>query len=536
MPIWLDIAVGLIGGLGLFLFGIQMMASGMQKAAGDKLRRILEVLTSRPWLAAVTGVMVTFLIQSSSTTTVMVVGFANAGIMSLAQAAGTILGANVGTTLTAQIISFNIKDIALPAIGVGAFLNFFGRRRLHKYLGQTLLGFGLLFLGLITMSKGMSPLAEMESVTRVLISFSRIPLLGVLVGAVFTAMLQSSSAATGVIIALSLEDMLTLESALPLILGTNLGTCITVIFASIGANLVARRAALAHILFNAIGVIVFLLLLGPFAELVRETASSIPRQIANAHTLFNVFSTILLLPFFKYFISLIKTLVPGEEKEMSVGSRYLDKRMLRAPAAALAASRQELLRMGGIARDMLSDSIDVFIKNDAKKIPHVEQMEELLDDLEKEITVYLAELSQHSLTQQQSNTVTGLMFATNDMERIGDHAQNIMQLSLTKIEDKLPFSEAALQEIREMYEKVESMFANAMLAFEREDVEKAREVIREDDVIDYLEKKLRQRHIERINEKRCYPSSGVIYLDVLSNLERIADHATNIAEVVNGNI
>lgn len=529
-----DMAFGLIGGLGLFLFGIQMMASGMQKAAGDKLRHILEVLTSRPWMAVITGIIVTFLIQSSSTTTVMVVGFANAGIMTLAQAVGVIIGSNVGTTLTAQIISFDIDFLALPAIGLGAFLNFFGRRRFHKYVGQAILGFGLLFLGLMTMSAGMRPLQDMSFFQEMIIAFSDYPLLGVMVAAVFTALLQSSSASTGVIISLSLNDMITFEAAIPLILGTNLGTCITVILASVGANLAARKTAVAHVFFNVFGVIIVLLLLKPFSFVILESADTIPRQVANAHTLFNVFNTLVVLVFFNKFTALINKLVPGEEKEVEKGSKFLDRRMLKTPEPAIAGARQEIIRMGRIAREMVRDAVDVFLKNDSKKIRHVYQMEDLIDGLEKELNFFIADLSQHSLTHNQSLMVSKLMTVTNDIERIGDHAENIIQLAEDKIEERLPYSEEAINQLEELYAAVDYMLKYSIIAFENEDTDLARKVIKEDDEVDYIEKKLRQRHIKRINEKRCHPLSGVLFLDILSNLERIADHATNIAEATTG--
>jgi phosphate:Na+ symporter len=253
-----------LGGLGLFLFGIQIMASGMQKAAGDRFRRILEVLTNKPILGVLTGIIVTLLVQSSSTSTVMVVGFANAGLMNLSQAISVIIGANIGTTVTAQIVSFKIGVVVFPAIGIGSLLNFFGRRRFQRYLGQTILGFGLLFLGMTTMSDGMSPLRELEAFHILLAQFSTYPVLGILCGALFTALVQSSSASTGVIIALTMQDLIPFESAVPLVLGTNIGTCITAVLASIGANVAARRAAVAHVLFNLIGVTIALILLGTF--------------------------------------------------------------------------------------------------------------------------------------------------------------------------------------------------------------------------------------------------------------------------------
>jgi len=521
-----------LGGLGLFLFGIQIMASGMQKAAGDRFRKILEMLTNNPILGVFTGLVVTMLIQSSSTSTVMVVGFANAGMMNLSQAISVIIGANIGTTITAQIVSFKIGVIALPAIGFGSLLNFFGRRRFYRYLGQTILGFGLLFLGITTMSNGMIPLREYEAFHQMLAQFSRYPVLGILCGAVFTALVQSSSASTGVIIALTMQNLVPFHAAVPLVLGTNIGTCVTALLASIGANVAARRAAVAHILFNIVGVILALIFLKPFTELILETATTVPRQVANTHTIFNILNTILFVAFLKHFTALVCRIVPGEDLKVEFGPKYLDPRILKTPSVAIGGAKKELLRMAGIARDMLDESMQVFLRDDLKKIKHIEQMEELVDGLEKEINIYLADLSQHSLSSGQSKQVAALMSAANDLERIGDHAENIMQLSELKTEERLPFSTTAMEEIAAMYEKVASMLERSIRAFEHEDLEQAREVVSEEDVIDDEEKILRKRHIERINTKKCYPGAGVIYLDLLSNLERVADHANNIAHLV----
>lgn len=526
------VAVSLIGGLGLFLFGIQMMASGMQKAAGDKLRRFLEILSHKPLMGVLTGIVVTMLIQSSSSTTVMVVGFANAGLINLAQAVSVIIGANIGTTVTAQIISFNIYALAYPAIGIGSLLNFFGRRRLYRYLGQAILGFGLLFLGIMTMSTGVIPLKQWPAFHYLLVKFSNNPLLGVLFGALFTAVIQSSSAATGVIIALSTQGLISLPSAIPLVLGTNIGTCITAVLASIGTNITARRAAMAHILFNLIGVVLALIFINPFTNLVLSTAHSVPRQIANAHTIFNLTNTVIVMSLLNYFIKLVNHIIPGPEAMVDLKPKYLDRRILKTPPMAIGGAKMELLRMASLAREMLADSIQSFLHNDLKKVQHIEQMEELLDGLEKEINVYLAEVSQHSLTPQQSKSVAGYMSAANDLERIGDHSQNILQLAIEKYENRLPFSETALQELQLIYNKVDSTLSKAIRAFELEDLNLAQKVINEDDEIDEVEKDLRQSHIQRINQKSCHPSSGVIYLDVLSNLERIADHANNLAEGV----
>lgn len=529
---FIKIAISLIGGVGLFLFGIQMMASGMQKAAGDRLRRFLEILTHRPIMGVLTGIFVTVLIQSSSSTTVMVVGFANAGLINLAQAVSVIIGANIGTTVTAQIVSFNIYALAYPAIGIGSFLNFFGRRRLYRYLGQAILGFGFLFLGIMTMSNGVIPLKELPAFHHFLLTFSANPLLGVLAGALFTAVIQGSGATAGVIIALSTQGLIPLASAIPLILGSNIGTCITAMLASVGTNIIARRAAVAHILFNVIGVALALIFINPFTDLVLGTAHTIPRQVANAHTIFNLANTAFVLLFFNVFLRLVNRIVPGPEGLVGLKPKYLDQRILKTPPMAIGGVKMELLRMASLAQEMLGKTIHSFLHSDLREVQHIDQMEELLDGLEKEINVYLAEVSQHSLTPRQSNSIAGYMSAANDLERIGDHSQNILQLAIAKYEERLPFTEAALEELKLLYSKVDAVINKAIRAFESEDFTLALEVIDDDDEIDEMEKELRQRHIQRINQKSCHPSSGVIYLDVLSNLERIADHANNLAEGV----
>lgn len=544
--VW-NLVTQLIGGLGLFLFGMQLMASGMQKAAGDRLRRILEVLTSNPVIAALTGIIVTVLVQSSSTTTVMVVGFANAGLMTLSQAIGTILGANIGTTITAQMVSqvaiFKASNLMYPAIGVGAVLNFFGKRRTYKYVGQAILGFGILFLGMTVMSDAMKPLRELPAFMDLMARFGVNPVLGVLIGAAFTAAVQSSSASTGLIIAMSLQGILTLNAAVALILGTNIGTCITALLASIGASLSAKRAAVAHIVFNVCGVIVALIFFHPFVEIIQsitfdypDMATRVTREAANAHTIFNVISTLIVLPFFKYFVAAVTHIIPGEEVAMELGPKYLDKRILKTPAVAIGGVRQECLRMAGLAREMVGEALQVFLKEDRKLMQQVLQKEDLVDSLEKEITIYLAELAQHSLSIEQAQHVSALMHTVNDLERIGDHAQNIVHLAEIKMEEGLPFSEKAADELQEMYGKVDDMLARAIEAFEKEDEELAKAVVDQDDVVDHMERTLRKSHITRINEKVCFPPSGVIYLDVISNFERIADHATNFAQVVLGEV
>jgi len=288
----------------------------------------------------------------------------------------------------------------------------------------------------------------------------------------------------------------------------------------------------AHLLFNVFGVILALFFIGPYTELIQGTAATVPRQVANAHTAFNVFNSAIFLIFLKPFTRLVCHLVPGPDDAVEAGPTYLDSRMLHTPAVAIGGAKKELLRMAGIAQEMLHDTVQAFIGNDLRNVKQIEQMEDLIDGLEKEINIYLADLSQQSLTQRQSKRIAAFMSAANDLERIGDHCQNILQLAETKADERLPFSDEALDEISMLYRKVEAMLEQAIICFKESDKELALEVIKGDDEIDILEKTLRKSHIERINTKKCYPPSGVIYLDVISNLERIADHATNIAQLV----
>lgn len=531
-----NIIFGVFGGLGLFIFGMKLMSEGLQRAAGDKLRKMIEFLTFNRYIAIITGLIVTMLVQSSSTTTVMVVGFANAGLMNLSQAIGTILGARIGTTVTAQIIAFNITDAALPLIGIGVIMTFFIRRRVYRNIGQAVLGFGLLFFGLSVMGDRMGELRESPAAIEFLANFGQYQLLGVLAGALFTAIIQSSSASTGVIIVLSSQGVLDLDAALALALGTCVGTTVTALLASIGTNLIARRVAVAHVIFNTLGACIFIWFLGPVADMVRLTSTEVARQIAWGHTFFATASTLFYLPFIPLFTRLIAIIVPGEEAEIKPGPQYLDRRLVRTPSMALTAAKREVERMATLAGEMLDDAIKMLVQTDPKLLQVVERKEDIVDDLESEIAVYLSEVSQQSITPAQGREVANYYHAINDIERIGDHAHNIAQLFEEKIELNFPFSQQAAEEIKRMYLKTREVNTKAVTAFKAKDLVLAREVIIDDNAIDRLEKQLRDSHIQRVNHGNCFPPSGVIFLDVIANLERIGDHSTNLAQAVLGEL
>ncbi len=530
----IDIALGVFGGLGLFIFGMKLMSEGLQRAAGDKLRRMIELLTFNRYIALITGVIVTMLVQSSSTTTVMVVGFANASLMTLNQAVGTILGARIGTTVTAQIIAFRITDAALPLIGVGMILTFFLRRRLHKNIGQAVLGFGLLFFGLSVMADRLSELRETVAFIELLATFGQYRLLGVLAGALFTALIQSSSAATGVIIVLGSQGILNLDAALALALGTCVGTSVTALLASIGTNVTARRVAVAHILFNTLGALIFVWFLTPVSDMIALTSNDIGRQIAWGHTFFATASTLLFLPLVPVFVRLIKAMIPGQEEEVQAGPQYLDRRLLRTPTMAIGAARKEIERMAVIAAGMVDESMKMLRSKDSSILNKVERKEDVVDELESEIAVYMAEISQQSIDSTQSRELANYYHAINDIERIGDHAHNIAQLLEEKIEKSFPFSDEAVEELQKMYFLTREVTQKAVTAFANDDHELARQVIIDDLAIDRMEKRFRESHIARVNCGQCFPPSGVIFLDIITNLERIGDHNTNIAQVVLG--
>ncbi|MDD2359345.1 MAG: Na/Pi cotransporter family protein [Syntrophaceticus schinkii] len=529
----LNVIFGVLGGLALFLFGMKIMGEGLQKVAGDKIRKILERVTRYPVVAVLLGAVTTAAIQSSSATTVLVVGFVNAGLMTLKQAIGVIMGANIGTTITAQLIAFKLTDYVFLIIAIGFCINFFSKRRVYHYVGQFILGIGILFLGLDVMSNAVVPLRGSPVFLDFIASFSRYPLLGVLVGIIITCVVQSSAATIGMLIALASQDIITFNAAIPVLFGDNIGTCITALLASIGTNLNARRAAVAHVMFNVTGTLIFLILLPWFREFVYFISPSEPaRLIANAHTSFNILNTCLFLPFVGAFTKLIEKLLPGTVEIEEKGPIYLDERMFDTPAVALSLATKEIIRMGNIASRSLESAMQGFYEKNERFLEATKEDEEIIDELEREITFYLAKLSQKGFSQTLSGRHTGLLHAVKDIERVGDHAENIAELAWVRIEENLPYSEFAIKELEEMYTLVSEVYKNALGALQEESKVKARLAVQVELFIDQKEKELRNSHLKRLNKGICYPTSGVIFLDIISNLERIGDHANNVAEVV----
>ncbi|GAA3657239.1 Na/Pi cotransporter family protein [Asaccharospora irregularis] len=534
----MEIVISLMGGLGLFLYGMNLMAEGLQKSAGTKLKKIIELLTSNLLMGVLVGTGVTAVIQSSSATTVMVVGFVNAGIMSLTQAMGVIMGANIGTTMTAQLVSFDLNGMAPVAIGVGIILYLFGNKPKIKNMAEILIGFGILFTGMDFMKNAVEPLQEYKGFTDLLVTFGNYPLLGLLLGFGITAIVQSSSASMGMLLALASQGLIPLNAALPILYGQNIGTCVTSLISSIGASRNARRAAMMHLIFNVLGTVIFLIVLNkPVVSLVTSmNPGNVARQIANTHTLFNVISVIILLPFTKYIIKLAIKLVPDKENDLEEEEtkiiKYIDARMLETPSIALVNTVKETLRMGDKAKESLKAAMEGIFEHSSAKIEKTFRRERLINELQKSILHYLLDLSKTSLDEDSREVVDVLFNTVNDIERVGDHAKNIAELVQTALDTDIVFSAQGKAELEDMYNKVISTYTYALEAMRTDDVDLACKVIKMEEQVDIMEKSCRANHMHRLNNNSCSIDNGVIYLDIVSNLERVSDHAVNIAQQV----
>ena len=532
----MEIAINLMGGLGLFLYGMNLMGDGLQKSAGSKLKSIIELLTSNVFMGVIVGTLVTAIIQSSSATTVMVVGFVNAGIMTLPQAIGVIMGANIGTTMTAQLISLNLVGLAPMAIGIGMVFYLFSAKPNVKHTSEILIGFGILFTGMEFMKEAVIPLAEFKGFTDALVAFGHRPILGVLLGFGITAIIQSSSASMGILLALSSQGLLPLSAALPILYGDNIGTCVTSLLSSIGASRNGRRAATMHLVFNIIGTIIFMLVLTkPITMIVNHlNPNDISRQIANSHTLFNVINVIILLPFSNLLVKLTLKLIPEKEDEIEDRKivKYIDERMMETPSLALSNTVKEILRMGDKAKKSLINSMGGLLEKSEPKIEKCFKEEETINILQKTILNYLLKLSKTSLNNESRESVDALFNTVNDIERIGDHAENIAELAQILVEKDLSLSKEGSEELIEMYNKVVDNYTYALRAMENSDIDLACKVIKMEEKIDIIEKSCRENHMRRLNESSCTIDNGVVYLDVISNLERISDHSVNIAQQV----
>lgn len=532
----MEIVIGIMGGLGLFLFGMNLMGEALEKAAGNKLKKIIELLTSNIFMGVIIGTLVTAVIQSSSATTVMVVGFVNAGIMTLPQAVGVIMGANIGTTVTAQLVSINMDGLAPVALGIGIILYLFGGKPKTKHIAEVLIGFGILFTGMDFMKEAVKPLAEYSGFTNALLTFGKYPILGLLLGFGITAIIQSSSASMGMLVVLASQGLIPLNSALPILYGQNIGTCVTSLLSSIGASISAKRAALIHLIFNILGTIIFLLFLNKIvvAGVTYMDPNNVARQIANVHTIFNIASTLILLPFNKIIIKMATRLIPdnhAEDDDVKV-VKFIDDRIIETPSIALVNVEKETLRMGEKAKQSLDSAMKGIMEKSEKDLSSTLKKEKIINELQKTILNYLLKLSKAPLNEESREVIDSLFNTVNDIERIGDHAENLAELGESSIANGVTFSEQAKSELNDMYNKVLSTYTYALESMRTSDVDLACKVIKMEEQVDIMEKSCRINHVRRLNNNMCSIDTGIIYLEIITNLERISDHAVNIAQQV----
>lgn len=534
-----ELIFSFIGGLGIFLFGIKSMGDGLQKSAGDKLRDILDKFTTNPLMGVLAGMLVTILIQSSSGTTVITVSLVSAGFMTLRQAIGVIMGANIGTTVTAFIIGLDVGAYALPILAVGAMMLFFFKNKKINNVGQIFFGFGALFYGLELMSGAMKPLRSLESFHDLTVQLSDNPILAVVAGTLFTVVVQSSSATIGILQGLYTEGLVDLQAALPILFGDNIGTTITAVLASIGASIAARRAAATHVLFNLIGTVIFLILLIPYTALVSWMQSAWDLNpsmtIAFAHGTFNITNTLIQLPFVALLAWIVTKLIPGEEKMADFHAKTLDPAVIQqSPSVALGNAKQEVVRMGDIAVQGLEETSQYLQTKQVKHADTAYQIEEAINNFDRKITDYLVQISAESLSPQESEEHSALIDAVSDIERIGDHFENIVELVEYQQTNKVKISTSAMEDLTNMFLLTTDTVRDAMLSLQNNDKEQAKVVVEQENKIDTLERKLRKQHIQRLTEGSCSGQSGIVFVDIISNLERIGDHAVNIAEAVLG--
>jgi phosphate:Na+ symporter len=534
---WQTMLFEFFGGLGIFLFGIKYMGDGLQKSAGDRLREILDKFTTNPFMGVLAGIIVTVLIQSSSGTTVLTVGLVSAGFMNLRQAIGIIMGANIGTTITAFIIGIDIGEYALPVIFIGAVLIFFFKNKKLQNFGQIAFGLGALFFGLELMSSGMKPLRELQAFYDLTANMSENPILGVVIGTVLTVIVQSSSATIGILQSLYSDGLMDINAALPVLFGDNIGTTITAVLAAIGASVAARRAAATHVLFNLIGTTIFLIILPLYEKFVLFLKDSLDLNpemtIAFAHGTFNLTNTIIQFPFIALLAVVVTKLIPGEDAIVDYKTKNLDPMFIeQSPSIALGQAKEEVLRMGQFAIKGLQETNEFLQTKSSKNAETAYQIEDAINNLDKKITGYLVDISATSLSEFESERHSVLMDTVRDIERVGDHFENILELVEYQQANKVKITEDAMQDLQEMFLLTIETVEKAVQSLDNNDKDLAREVAEKEDLIDKMERQFRKKHILRINEGRCSGQAGIVFVDIISNLERIGDHAVNIAEAV----
>lgn len=531
-----NIFLSMAGGLGLFLFGMRVMSDSIEKVAGAKLRQILEFFTTNRFTGMLVGIVFTGIIQSSSACTAMVVSFVNAGLMSLYQAAGVIFGANIGTTITSQLVSFNLSAYAPVILLVGVLLVMFCRNDKVRKFAEIIIGFGVLFLGLSTMSGSMEQMREVPAIAGLLQSLKN-PFLATIVGLLLTSVIQSSSVTVSIVLLLANQDLLSLHIALYIILGCNIGACTTALLASLAGKKDAKRAALIHFWFNVIGTVLLYIILfaaeEPVMKLIWAFSGDNGRFVANAHTMIKIFQVIVLFPFSKWIVRLSCACVPGEDKKVgyreSYQLKFIGDKVVFNPATAVVGVMKELDRMASLASENLNRAMNALITLDEEDMEEVYEVEKNINFLNHAITDYLVKINQTTLPIEDLKSIGALFHVVNDIERIGDHAENVADAARQRKESGVSFSKEAQREMGEMLDMVNKLIQYAMEMFYKGDETHMQEVIKLEDAVDAREKALQKFHIQRLTRGECTPEAGMIFSDIVSGLERVADHATNIA-------
>ena len=530
----MELIVNLLGGLGLFLFGMKFMSEGLQKAAGARLRSILEAMTKNKIIAVLFGALFTAIIQSSGATTVMVVTFVNTGIMSLAQSIGIIFGANIGTTITSQLVAFNLTGIAPFILFIGAVFVMFGRKPMVKKVGEVLLGFGALFMGISFMKDAMADLKDYQTVMAVLGSMKN-PILAILFGTAITVVVQSSSVTVSILLLMASQGLIDLPVCFYVILGCNIGACTPAVLASLDTKKDAKRAAAIHVMFNVFGMVIIGILLAFGMEqfesfILHISGSDIGRCVANADTFYKIFQTIIFLPLSAQFVAMSRRLIPGEDQEeKEYQLLYIGKQNTFTPSIAVVETTQEIERMGKMARENLNLAMEAFFDGDQKKISRVYEVENQIDFLSREITDYLVKINQLQLPVVDAKRIGGLFHVVSDIERIGDHAENIADAAVKSHEENMKFTKKGEREIREMHEKTMLILQESMEMFTTLDKKNLPDILELENSIDNMERELQQNHVRRMAKGKCLPMTGILFTDLVTGLERVADHATNIA-------
>ena len=540
---YFSVIITFAGGLGLFLYGMNIMAAGLQKTAGGKMKRLLEMLTKNKFLGVILGAFVTAIIQSSSATTVMVVGFVNAGLMTLKQAVGIIMGANIGTTATSWIVSsaewaeyLKPETLAPIAVAIGASMLIFSKKNNIKQIGEIIVGFGVLFIGIQMMTEGVEPLSHSDVFKSAFQTLGENPILGVLTGAVVTAIIQSSSASVGILQSLAFSGIVTWNSAIYIIMGQNIGTCVTAMLSSIGASKNAKGAAYLHLLFNVIGSILFSIVAYIFFDFINPDLGNTSIglvEISIAHTGFNIANTVIMYPFSNVLVKIAeKIALRGKVAEDEGELVHLDDRIMETPMFAIQNCIKEIIRMGYMSYDNFKLSIDCLMEQDQEKMDKVLKREKNIDKLQKAITQYMVKLCSSNINESEKKTITSLFHTVNDIERIGDHSENIVEVAQFMIQENVKFSEIGHQEMVQICTATTECVGNAIAALEDRSLKKCEDVVKAEATIDYMEKEFRARHIERLAKLECDTTTGVAFLDALTNLERVSDHALNVVQGV----